>query len=137
MRTAEWPIIAPTLMPSVGRMKSRYSAEGLPAEWHGRIEGRLFDVFDHREHADDLRAALGLDGGEAERTVADHDGSDAVFERWRREAVPAQLRVEVGMDVDEAGRKYRAGAVDLFDAAAGDATDLGDLAVDDREVAFE
>ena len=60
----------------------------------------------------------------------------AVLDRRGCETVPADLRIEVRVDVDETGREDRAGAVDLLFAATGDPADLGDQSVCDGEVAF-
>ena len=85
--------------------------EGLPAPRHGGIEGRLLDVFDDLEHRDELRGALWLDRCQRQRAVADHHRGDTVLQRRCREAVPAQLRIEMGMDVDEAGADDAPGGV--------------------------
>src|SRR5262249_61314722 len=56
----------------------------------------------HEEH--EIVAIGGTAGGEADAAVAHHHGGDAVVARRRAEPVPRDLRVEMGVDVDEAGR---------------------------------
>ena len=50
---------------------------------------------------------------ERDAAVAEHDRRDAVPARRRRVGIPRDLRVEVGVDVDEPGRDVRAARVDL------------------------
>ena len=55
----------------------------------------------------------GLARRERHAAVAEHDGRDAVPARRRADRVPGELRVEVGVDVDEARRDEPAVGVDL------------------------
>ena len=74
------------------------------------------------------------DGREADPAVAHDDGGDTVPERWGEQRVPGDLSVEVGVDVDEAGRDEQAVGVDLITAAVGHFADDRDEAVIDRDI---
>jgi hypothetical protein len=85
-------------------MKSRYLRKGFPREGYCGVEGRLFDVFDDLEHGDELCRSIGFDRRQGQGAIACHDGRHAVFKGRRGEAIPAQLGVEVGVNIDEARR---------------------------------
>src|SRR5262249_2630422 len=112
-------------------------AEALPFEGHARVEGRLLDVLDLAEHLDQLAARTGAHRRQAERAVADDDAGHAVLEAGRRQAIPAQLRSEVSMYVNEAGAQQVAPRVDFLFGAAVELPDCGNLAVIDRDIASE
>ena len=73
-------------------------------------------AFDELEGLHDELTILGPRRRDAEAAVALHDGGDAVPRRRREVAVPEDLRVEVRVDVDEAGRQHQPRQVDLFSA---------------------
>ena len=64
------------------------------------------------EHAHEELAVLGLAGGQGVAAVAHDHGGSAVPRRAREQAVPHDLGVVVGMDVDEAGGDDGAFGVD-------------------------
>src|SRR5262249_36834919 len=73
---------------------------------------------------------------EREAAVAHRDGGDAVPARRRAELVPEQLRVHVGVPVDESGRDDVTLGVELLRAGASDLPDGVDPAVLPRDVAL-
>src|SRR5262249_51486029 len=80
----------------------------------------------------------GTAGGEADAAVAHHHGGDAVVAGRRAERVPRDLRVEMGVDVDEAGRDELAARVDHLGCRAPVvASDADDAAVGHRDVGLE
>ena len=66
-------------------------------------------VLHEREHVGDRDALLVGDGEQRERAVADQRGGDAVLGLRVARRVPEHLRVEVGVQVEEAGGDDRAG----------------------------
>ena len=90
-------------------------AECLPVlERYALREGERLDVLDSEEHVHEplgfLRVAARRDG---ETAVASDDRRDAVLEARPRRAVPAELWVVVGVDIDQPRREHLARAVDL------------------------
>jgi hypothetical protein len=81
---------------------------------------------------------LGLsraDRGEGHAAVAHHDRGDAVPARRRHRRIPADLRVEVRVQVDEPGRHQATSGVDHRSCAAGiDLADHGDPVAVDRDI---
>jgi len=73
-------------------------------------------------------------GREGDTTVAEHDRCNPVPARGGRVGIPGDLRVEVGVHVDEARSDVGAARVDLDAAALGDAADRGDPFAVDRDV---
>ena len=57
--------------------------------------------------------------------------------RRRAERIPGDLRVEMRVDVDEAGRHDQTARVDLLAPGAVDLADRGDAIAGDGDVAFE
>ena len=113
--------------------------EGLegPVLAHARLQGRKRHAFDALQGLQDQVALGGAGGGDSEAAVAHHDGRDPVPGRDGEHPVPQDLRVVVGVDVDEA-RGHR-GAVDL-QRARGVASHLaqgGDTAVPDAQIAAD
>ncbi len=88
----------------------------VPAEaLHDRVGG---DVLDRLHHLGEVLPVLGLARRERHAAVAEHHRRDAVPARRRADRVPRELRVEVGVDVDEAGGDELAVGVDLPRARA-------------------
>ncbi len=86
-------------------------------------------VLDEGEHVGDRDALLVGDREQRERAVADQRGGDAVLRLRVARGVPEHLRVEVGVQVEEAGGDDRTGGVELGFAVAGEVgADLGDPA---------
>ena len=71
---------------------------------------------------------------ERDSAIAEHDRSDAVPARRGRVRIPCDLRVEVGVHVDEARRDVRAAGVDLAPAAVFDRADCDDPIAVDRDI---
>jgi hypothetical protein len=90
----------------------------------------------HEEH--EIVAIGDTTGGESDAAVAHHHGGDAVVARRRAERVPRDLRVEMSMDVDEAGRDELAARVDhLCCRTLVVASDADDAAIRHRDVGLE
>ena len=85
-----------------------------------------------RSHGD--LARLGLAGRDADAAVAHHHGGHAVPRRGRDRAVPADLRIVVGVRIDEARRDDQAVGVDGALGAFRHLADFGHLAVGDRDI---
>ena len=92
------------------------------------------DVLDRGQAAREPLAVLGLAGRQREAAVAHHHGGDAVPARAAAERVPGDLRVHVGVAVDEAGRDDQPLGVDLALGRLADAADLDDPAVLDADI---
>ena len=104
----------------------------LPVDTRGQRAG--IDVFGALEVADDERTRTRAGGGEGEAAVTHHDGRHAVPARRRAERVPEQLRVHMGVAVDEAGTDHVPFGVDLLVSLVAHRTDLGDAAGIDGDV---
>ncbi len=88
-------------------------AEGLPGPAQARVEGAPGHLLDLAEGGAEELAVLGAQRREGQRAVAGDHGRDAVLEGGRREPVPEQLGVVVGMRIDEARGDHEARRVDL------------------------
>ncbi len=75
----------------------------------------------------------GVDRGQAEAAVAADDGGDAVASGRRGPAVPHELGVVVGVEVDEPGAGHQAGGVDRLEGGLVDLADGDDAAVADPD----
>jgi hypothetical protein len=91
-------------------------------------------ALDAREHAGEPVDVVGPRGVEREAAVAGEHGGDAVLHRGRRDRIPVELHVVVGVDVDEAGRDDEAVRVDDAACVVRDAADRGDSPVAHRDV---
>ena len=78
-------------------------------------------VLDEREHVGDRDALLVGDREQRQRAVAHQRGRDAVLRLRVARRVPEHLRVEVRVEVDEAGGDDGAGGVELGFAVGGEA----------------
>src|SRR5680860_286884 len=123
-------------------------AVGLPVPREAVQDRAGGDVLDRLHAVGEVGAVIGPTRRERHAAVAHHDRRDAVPTRGRDEGVPSDLRVVVGMDVDEPGRddetvginrsepSQRRGLGDLGDPIAGDPDVCDSLrcsgAVDDR-----
>jgi hypothetical protein len=92
------------------------------------------DVFGADQVRENHVALLGGAGREGEAAVAHDDGSDAVPRGAASDRVPEDLRVHVGVAVDEARRDDLAGRVDFFFAFFADAADRRDPIAIHRDV---
>ena len=93
--------------------------ERLEAPVDALVEGLHRHALDVLERAHDRVAVLGPGRRDREAAVAHHHAGDAVPARRREVAVPEDLRVVVGVDVDEAGREHEAVEVDHLGAGVG------------------
>ena len=87
-------------------------AVGLPVPVEALEDARGRDVLYRLHQRREPRLLPGAHRCERHAAVAEHDRRDAVPARRRRVGIPRELRVEVGVDVDEAGRHDRAVGVD-------------------------
>ena len=92
------------------------------------------DVLDRLHHLGEVLAVLGAHRRERHAAVAHHHRRHAVPARRREQRVPADLRVEMGVQVDEARRDQPVGRVDLASAAAVDLADRDDAVAADPDV---
>jgi hypothetical protein len=93
-------------------------------------------LLDLAEHADERVALAGAQRRERERAVARHDRRDAVLDGRLRVRIPAELRVEVRVRVDETGGADAAARIERARARRPAVADRGDLAARDRDVAL-
>ena len=112
-RTAQWPTMPPTFTP-LGSLSIDVEvlAVRLPVPAQPGHDALGRDVLDRLHQPRQELAVLGLAGREGDAAVAHHDRGDAVPAGRGRQRVPADLRVEMSVDVDEAGRDQRALGVD-------------------------
>ena len=106
-----------------------------PAPVDAGIEGRFGHLLDQAEHAAERIPLLGPQRCQRQRAVAGHHGGDAVLDRRKGVRVEAELRVVVGVGVDEPGGDHTPGGVEHLARLAGAAADGDHLAVVDRHVA--
>ena len=110
-RSAEWPTYMPTLMPMLPVERAEELAEGLEGPRHP-VERRGIHALDPGEHLGDVLVVVGPARRDGEAAVAGGDRRDAVQRGGVAERVPRELRVVVGVDVDDAGRDDEAVGVD-------------------------
>ena len=112
--------------------------DGFPVPPHAdlhRLVGNCFSAR-HREHA--AVAKVGLHRREAEAAVTEHDRSHTVVARDRAPRIPANLRIVVRVQIDEAGCHDHARGVDGFVRFAFVlAAEVNDAAVFDPDVSGE
>ena len=95
------------------------------------------DVLDCREAARIEIAVLGLAGRQGEAAIAHHHRGDAVPARAASQRIPRDLRVHVGVAVDEARRDDQPVGIDRARTRRGDPADLGNHAVLDADIGRE
>ena len=83
------------------------------------MEGRAGDVLDAFHQFDEFVLGAGSDRGETDAAVAHHHGGHAVPARRGDLLVPADLAIEVGVDVHEARGEQMALGVDGAGGGAG------------------
>ncbi len=98
-----------------------------------RVERHPLDAL---ERAQDQIAVLGAGGRDAEAAVPHHHARHAVPGRDREHAIPEDLRVVVGVDVDEARRDDAPAGVEGGGRRALHVAGRGDASVADAEVAL-
>ena len=97
-----------------------------PAKSTPARERRRAHAFDPRQRLQQEVEVLWLGRREAEPAIADDHRGDSVPTRRRARRFEHQLRVEVGVDVDEAGREHQTIGVDLLKCGIGAAADRRD-----------
>ena len=138
-RSVEWPTNAPTLR----RLRRRSSA----SRYSGNVSKHqsmpsLRASIDMPSTFSNVRTMVsrcsGRVGATREAAVAHHHARDAVPARRREVAVPEDLRVVVGVDVDEPGRQHQPVEVDHLGAGVrrelARCTDGGDAVAGDGHV---
>ena len=95
------------------------AAVGLPVPRQAGEDGVLRNVLDGLHHAGQKLAIRFAAGREGHAAVAEQRGGDAVPGDGRHVRIPADLGVQVGVQVDEAGGDRMAAGVDFFDALGG------------------
>jgi len=103
--------------------------EGLPTPLDADIEEHLWELFDLAEHARHACPLIRTQRCERKRAVAGDNSADAVLDHRRRERIPTELRVEVRVNVDEAGRHDASGGVDHTVGVSIDTTDTDDVPI--------
>ena len=90
------------MTPTLPSSRPRYSAK--VSQFHGTpvLERGERHALDLRHHPAEVVGVLGVHRREREAAVAADDAGDAVDVARRRDRVPEQLRVVVGVRVDEA-----------------------------------
>ena len=99
-------------------------AVGLPVPRQSGHDGLAGNVLHGLHHLREVTTVFGLAGGERHAAVAEHDRGDAVVAGRRGDRIPAQLRIEVRVDVDETGCDVLAVRADLALALFFDLADL-------------
>ena len=95
------------------------------------VEGNALDI-DQVLHGD--LARLGLARRDADAAIAHHHAGHAMPRRGRDRAVPADLRIVMGVRIDEARRHDQPVGIDGALGAFRHLADLGHLAVVDRDI---
>ena len=109
--------------------------ERFPGPGHAGPEARQRHAFDLRQHPRDVIAVFGFARRQPEAAVGHEHAGEAVPDARRRQRIPEQLCVVVGMHVDEAGRDDQPRGVDRLGRAAVHLAQRDDLARGNRDVA--
>ena len=105
-----------------------------PAPRHAGLERGQRHALDLRHHAAQVVGVRGGERREREAAVAGDHARDAVQVRGARRRVPEQLRVVVGVRVDDAGRDDEPAGVDRLGGLLGHVAERDDPAVTDADV---
>jgi hypothetical protein len=108
--------------------------EALPIPGDAPVQDRERNALDIDQVAHRDLARLGFAGRDAHAAIAHDDRGDAVPTRWADRRVPADLRVVMGVRVDEAGGDDEAGGVDRLCRAVADSADIGNPAAHDSDI---
>ena len=103
--------------------------QSTPARW-----ASAGDVLDRLQRAHQQVLVVGVTGREREPAVAHDHAGHAVVAGGGAVGIPGDLRVEVGVSVDEAGRDDQTVGIELFLALLGDASNRGDAVAGDADV---
>jgi hypothetical protein len=106
----------------------------LPVPGQPVEDRRPGDVLDRLHHRREVPVVARVHGREGDAAVADDDRGHPVPARGRRDRVPGQLGVEVGVHVDEARGHEAAVGGDLAPAPPGHLAHRDDGAVGDPDV---
>jgi hypothetical protein len=87
-------------------------AKAFPRPVHSFVEGLDGDLLQEMENGRHRRAIHGSAGGDGDRAVARDHGGDTMQHRRQPVGIPTQLRVEVGVRVDEARGHDTAAGID-------------------------
>jgi hypothetical protein len=109
--------------------------EGLPAPLDAGLHGGATDVLGAFEVAHHQVGFLGAARRQGETAIAHHHRRDALVAGAGAVRVPEDLRVHVGVAVDETGRHDMTLGVDRLFRAAAEPADLDDLAVLHTDIA--
>ena len=93
------------------------------------------NVLDGFHHAGQQLVVPGANRGEGHATISDQSRRHAVPADGRKQGIPADLRIEVRVDVDKTRGHDVASRVDLASPGRFDVTDLSDQVRVDREIA--
>ena len=108
--------------------------ERFPGPGHAGAQARQRHAFDLRQHPRDVVAVFGSARRQPEAAVGHEHAGEAVPDARRRQRVPEQLGVVMGMHVDEAGRHDQPRGVDRLGRAAVHRAQRDDLARGNRDV---
>ena len=108
--------------------------KGLPVPGDAHVEDVEGNRLDVHQVAHGHLARLGLARRDAHAAVAHDDAGDAVPRRRGDRPVPEDLRVVVGVRVDEARRHHEVGGIDHGGGPVRHASDLGDRAARNRHI---
>ena len=110
-------------------------AVGHPIPGQPVENGVAWNVLDALHHRRKNLAVFRLARSEGDTTVAHHHTGDAVIAAAGPDRIPRELRIEVGVDVDEARSHHSVGGVDHPASGTNDVGgDVDDVIVDDRHV---
>ena len=87
---------------------------GLPFPGDAFGERRARDILDAFHDVDQAVAKMWLDRGKADAAIAHHDRCHSVPAGWRQIRIPADLPIEMGVDIDPARRHQITGRIDFL-----------------------
>ena len=103
----------------------------LPAPWKTVQDRVLGDVLDRLHHPGEQLPVAGLTGSEGHSAVSEQRRGHAVPGDGSQQRIPADLCIEVRVDIDEAGSNRVPRSIDLFPPGGADLSDRGDgVAID-------
>ena len=109
-------------------------AVGFPVPGEAVEDALGGNVLDRLHHLGEELPTVRCDRGKGDAAVAQHDRGDAVPARRTAQRVPGQLGIEVGVDVDEAGRDDQPVGVQLPPGGAFHPSDLDHAVAVDRHI---
>ena len=113
------------------------AAVGLPVPRQAREDGVLRNVLHRLHHAGEEFAVFAAAGREGDAAVAEQGGGDTMPGDRGHVRIPADLGVEVRVQIDEARRDGLPAGVDFLAPVAGNFAHGGDGVAIDGNVAFE